>query len=131
MFGLDEKKNAFTVSYVDGALRAECTPDATPQTLFLMKQSFITVLQTLGRGERTHSAAELPLPVAQAEVAIAPVAADPPATMAETTHKPTAPTPQSVSAQAVWLSDAIEDWRNNSGVKFSSQTWEFAYAATF
>jgi hypothetical protein len=51
--------------------------------------------------------------------------------MAETTHKPTAPTPQSVSAQAVWLSDAIEDWRNNSGVKFSSQTWEFAYAATF
>lgn len=132
MFGLDEKKNAFTVSYVDGALRAECTPDATPHTLFLMKESFITMVQTLGRGERLHSSAQVPPPLPPlAEVPIAPLAADPPATMAETRHAPTAISSPIASGHGIWLSDAIEDWRKNSGVKFSAETWEFAYMATF
>ena len=126
------KKNAFSVSYVDGALRAECTPDATPHTLFLMKQSFITMVQTLGRGERLHSTTQVPPPLPPlAEVPIAPLAADPPTTMAETRHAPTATSSPSASGHGIWLSDAIEDWRKNSGVKFSAETWEFAYMATF
>ncbi len=133
MLAPDEKlKQSFSLVYVDGSIRAETSPAASPDTVLFMSRCLqLMTMQIVGRAHRAsndpgrHDQAQ-PTPETPAPPTIgAPVATPGPAPAA-----PAAPVEQAAAAPVQWLSDAIDTWRAD-GTTFSDESWTFSYKPSF
>lgn len=146
----DQKSSqTFSIVYSDGLVHVEKSPDASSETLVLMQRCWErVVLQVLGRGQRAANEPALSDatvgPTTGETTTVENTTAPAPAVPAEEqspafivneiTSAPVAEVPPeetTASTSVLWLSDAIEDWRVNGGNKFSEQTWNYSYAASF
>lgn len=138
-----ESQQTFTLTYVDGVVQVQHSPHASPETLLLMARCLQHVtLQVLGRGQRAandahmaslpHHSPAAPIrpehqPVATpAPVHVAPIAAPQNECVLQTGIENA-----SIHDESLWLSDAIEEWRQNGGRRFSDKTWKHDYEPTF
>lgn len=125
---LDKKHDqSFALYYENRNLRIDHSSSANAETLFLMKRCFDHfVMQAISRVVRPAND-ELVSPAQFNGLISGPVIAPspPPVAKSESVHR--------ASEQTVgpWLSDAIEDWLENGGAKFSDLSWQHSYEPTF
>ena len=133
MLAPDEKlKQSFSLLYVDGSIRAETSPAASPDTVLFMSRCLqLMTLQMIGRA---HRAGNDPSSPDQAQPVQAPPAQPTiAATGATPGHAPATPTAAVESAAIAhgeWLSDAVDTWRAD-GSTFSEESWTFSYKPSF
>jgi len=133
MLAPDEKlKQSFSLLYVDGSIRAETSPAASPDTVLFMSRCLqLMTLQMIGR---VHRAGNDPSRPDQAEPTHVPPAQPtivaPGATPGHTPATPAAAIEQGAVAPVQWLSDAIDTWRAD-GRTFSEESWTFSYKPSF
>ncbi|MEO6409765.1 MAG: site-specific integrase [Burkholderiaceae bacterium] len=142
----DERtKESFALVYSAGGIRMELAPNASVCTLQLMSRCMEKLqVQMIARGLRPAvewQSGEPPnnegaLPHAGAAKAI-PQGASTECGLNQFRGLD-AVVPGSLNAsdcetsgQTIWLSDAIDEWRLQGGVRFSSQSWENSYKPTF
>ena len=138
-----QTEQTFTLSYVNGVVQVQHSPHASPETLLLMARCLQHVtLQVLGRGQRAANDSHM---TAQSQptqvVAIRPeyqppVTPNPVHVAPLTSAHDTFTTPEdvedaSIHEESLWLSDAIEEWRQNGGRRFSDKTWRHDYEPSF
>lgn len=149
----DQKSSqTFSIVYSDGFVHVEKSDGASAETLILMQRCWEkVVLQVLGRTQRaanepalndapagsaTPATTSVPA-TSHSTVPVPPVPAEeqsPVFAINEIASAPVVDVPPeepAASTSVLWLSDAIEDWRVNGGNKFSEQTWNYSYAASF
>ena len=133
MLAPDEKlKQSFSLLYVDGSIRAETSPAASPDTVLFMSRCLqLMTLQMIGRA---HRAGNDPSRLDQAEPTHAPPA-QPTIAAHGATHGPAPATlaaavEQAAAAPVQWLSDAVDTWRAD-GTTFSEESWTFSYKPSF
>lgn len=128
----DEKaKQSFAVVYVDGGFRTECGRNATPATILLMNRCVERLqAQIVARASRP-SATKLDdrSSVTNAELDAEHRFHNPNADDISTDSIEREDT--SVLPSVLWLSDAIDEWRQSGGVRFSEQSWVDSYKPTF
>lgn len=128
MLTLDEKSDqSFALFYEDGKVRLDHSRSANAETLILMTRCFERMMhQVLGRGQR--SANDQSMSTVQATMPPMPavtVSAPPPLAASLPQQTITA------DAEGPWLSDAIDDWLENGGTKFSDLSWKNSYEPSF
>lgn len=142
-FQTQQTPQTFTLSYVDGVVQVQHSPKASPETLLLMARCLQHVtLQVLGRGQRAANDAHMASqPQPTSVVAIRPEY-QPPVPPNPVYVAPLTPSQNefalqadivdaSVHEESLWLSDAIEEWRQNGGRRFSDKTWRKDYEPSF
>ena len=133
MLAPDEKlKQSFSLVYIDGSIRAETSPAASPDTVLFMSRCLqLMTMQMLGRA---HRAANDPGRPEQAEPTQAPPAqwtmTAPGAAPSPAPPPPAVAIPQAPVAPGQWLSDAIDTWRAD-GTTFSEESWTYSYKPSF
>ena len=134
MLALDEKSDqSFALFYEDGKVRIDHSRSANPETLILMTRCFERMmLQVAGRGQR---AANDPSATAAHPAQLSPVQAIVLSPLQSPSLAPApAPTPDQSASNlpgVPWLSDAIDEWLENGGTKFSDLSWKNSYEPTF
>lgn len=128
----DEKtQQSFAVVYVDGGFRTECSRNASHATILLMNRCVERLqAQIVARGHRPDGAGNddrpsLVLPKFEMEGR---------SSGAETSDIPTAyPIERLLTPMppVLWLSEAISEWKQSGGVRFSEQSWIDSYKPTF
>ena len=133
MLAPDEKlKRSFSLLYVDGSIRAETSPAASPDTVLFMSRCLqLMTLQMIGRARRAGNdpsradqAQPKQAPPAQPTIAAAG------ATPGHAPATPAAAVEQAAVVPGQWLSDAIYTWRAD-GTTFSEESWTFSYKPSF
>ena len=133
MLAPDEKlKQSFSLVYIDGSIRAETSPAASPDTVLFMSRCLqLMTMQMLGR---CHRAANDPGRPEQAEPTHAPPAqwtmTAPGVAPSPAPPPPAVAIPQAPAAPGQWLSDAIDTWRAD-GTTFSEESWTYSYKPSF
>ena len=133
MLAPDEKlKQSFSLLYVDGSIRAETSPAASPDTVLFMSRCLqLMTLQMIGRA---HRAGNDPTRPDQAEPTHAPpdqpTIAAPGAMPGHAPATSVAAVEQAAAAPVQWLSDAVDTWRAD-GTTFSEESWTFSYKPSF
>lgn len=133
MLAPDEKlKQSFSLVYVDGSIRAETSPAASPDTVLFMSRCMqLMTMQIVGRAHRAsndpgrHDQAQ-----PTAETPAPPTIAAPVETPGPAPAAPAAPVEHAAAAAVQWLSDAIDTWRAD-GTTFSDESWTFSYKPSF
>lgn len=133
MLAPDEKlKQSFSLLYVDGSIRAETSPAASPDTVLFMSRCLqLMTMQMIGRAHRAgndpgrHDQAA-PTP----DTPRGPGITAPAATLGPAPATPAAPVEQAAVAPVQWLSDAVDTWRAD-GTTFSEESWTFSYKPSF
>lgn len=136
MLALGEKKSqSFSIVYVDGSIRVESSGAASAETLLLMSRcQQLLISQLIARSDRARGTTDTQPLAALVEP---PAATEALATIAlpvQSQQAPTSPRTASTHAtgtDAIWLSDAIDEWLVNGGVKFSPQSWADSYQPSF
>ena len=126
---------SFFVAFADGALKAECSSAACPDTLLLFKQTVNLLVQSVARAWRPSEDSRpdhvVAPPLTQTVTAVLS-SASALSGYRQSVDVRTASAPQPISPAGVhWLSDVIDDWHENGGVKFSAETWDYAYQPSF
>lgn len=126
MHALDETPHqSFALFYEDGKVRIDHSRSASPETLMLMTRCFERMMvQVMARGQRALGEAPTP------NVPSAVMACMPPIVPAQA-HAPVLDQKVSNRSGGLWLSNAIEEWLENGGTKFSELSWKNSYEPTF
>ena len=133
MLAPDEKlKQSFSLLYVDGSIRAETSPAASPDTVLFMSRCLqLMTLQMIGR---VHRASNDPCSPDQAvpphALPFQPLIESRGGAPANPPALPMAVVEQASGDPGPWLSDAIDTWRAG-GTTFSDESWTFSYKPSF
>lgn len=131
MLALDElTKQAFSIAYVDGAIRVQTSPNANSETVLLMGRMFQHLTaQMVARGVRQLSSGNDAIS-SDASVT-APSAAPANNDRVDLEAPPLRDDDDEEEEEAYWLSDAIDLWLSKGGVAFRKETWEYSYKPTY
>lgn len=139
----NQAQQTFTLTYVNGVVQVQHSPCASPDTLLLMARCLQHVtLQVLGRGQRAANDSHIAAQSQSTQVVAIrpeyqpPVTPDPvyvaPLTSAHDTFAPPEDIEDaSIHEESLWLSDAIDEWRQNGGRRFSDKSWRHDYEPSF